>query len=80
MAKAKFEQRPNSGALWKNDKKKTEKHPDFTGNVDIEGTKYRLSAWKKAGPKGTFLSLAVSEWQEPTPENKREPEADGLGF
>ena len=35
----------NSGALFKNDKKATEQHPDYTGNITIEGKEYYLSAW-----------------------------------
>jgi len=58
---AKFEQRPNTGVLFKNLKKETEKHPDYTGNIDIEGTAYRLAAWIKKGKKGAFMSLAVSD-------------------
>lgn len=74
MAK-KFEKRDMTGVLFKNDQKKTEKHPDFTGNVSINNVTYRLSAWKKTGQKGTFLSLAVSEFK---PAEK--PQEDSLGF
>jgi len=35
----------NSGALFRNDKKATEQHPDYTGNITIEGKEYYLSAW-----------------------------------
>ena len=35
----------NSGALFRNDKKITEQHPDYTGNITIEGKEYYLSAW-----------------------------------
>ena len=35
----------NSGVLFKNDKKATEQHPDYTGNITIEGKEYYLSAW-----------------------------------
>lgn len=56
-----FETRINSGALFKNDKKTSSKHPDYQGNVNVEGTTYRLAAWLKQGKEGKFLSLAVSE-------------------
>lgn len=35
----------NSGALFRNDKRETEKHPDYTGNITIEGKEFYLSAW-----------------------------------
>ena len=35
----------NSGALFKNKEKKTDKHPDYNGNIIINDTKYFLSAW-----------------------------------
>jgi hypothetical protein len=59
-----FEQRDNSGSLFKNDRKTTEKHPDYTGNLMVAGVEYRLSAWIKKGQKGTFMSLAVTPKDE----------------
>lgn len=76
MAK-KYEQKDMTGTLWLNDKKTTEKHPDLTGNIMINHVKYRLAAWKKAGEKGTFLSLAVSEFLE---KEQAKVETDSLGF
>ena len=35
----------NSGALFRNDKRATEQHPDYTGNMNIDGREYYLSAW-----------------------------------
>ena len=35
----------NSGALFKNDKRETEKHPEYTGKITIEGREFYLSAW-----------------------------------
>ena len=40
-----MENNKNSGALFRNDKKATEQHPDYTGNITIEGKDYYLSAW-----------------------------------
>jgi hypothetical protein len=61
--KSKYVVKNFTGALFKNEKKTTEKQPDFQGNVSINNVTYRLSAWKKTGQKGTFLSLAVSEFK-----------------
>ena len=52
----------NRGAIWNNDKKTTEKHPDLTGTLDVEGVQYWVSAWKKAtggNPKAPVLSFSV---------------------
>ena len=35
----------NGGVLFRNDKKITEQHPDYTGNITIDGKEYYLSAW-----------------------------------
>lgn len=39
------ENKNNSGALFRNDKRETEKHPEYTGKITIEGVEYYLSAW-----------------------------------
>jgi hypothetical protein len=60
--------RDNSGVLFKNDKKETEKHPDYKGNIMVDGNEYWLSAWIKEGKTGKFMGLALSpkEAQPPT--------------
>lgn len=55
-----YTQRENSGVLFKNNDKKTEKHPDYKGNLNVEGVEYFFDAWKKVSSKGdTFLSVSV---------------------
>ena len=49
----------NRGAIWKNEKKETEKHPDFTGSLNVEGVEYWVSAWKRK-PGGCENSPALS--------------------
>ena len=50
----------NRGVLFPNDKKGNEKRPDFTGDLNVGGVEYRLSAWKKASKRGNnFLSISV---------------------
>ncbi len=53
-----FEQKDMSGILFKNDRKESDKHPDYTGNARIDGRDYWMSAWLKDGKKGKFMSFA----------------------
>jgi hypothetical protein len=52
----------NRGSIWKNDKKETDNHPDFTGSLNVDGTEYWVSAWKRkpdASEKAPALSFSV---------------------
>ena len=49
----------NKGAIWKNDKKETENHPDFTGSAIINGVDMWVSAWKRK-PDAKEKSPALS--------------------
>ena len=51
------------GVLFHNDKGDNPKRPDMTGNLEINGTKYRVSAWNKTSQKtgNQFLSFVVEE-------------------
>ena len=67
----------NSGVLFRNAKKENEKQPDYTGSVDIEGTEYWLSGWKRTakGSGNTFISIKLqdkNESNEQKQENKEE--------
>lgn len=60
----------NRGSIWKNDKKETEKHPDFTGSVNVEGKEYWLSAWKRRpdqSDKAPALSFSLKAKDESAP-------------
>ena len=68
----------NSGMLARNDRKETEKHPDFKGSINVGGVDYWLSAWVKEGKPGgkmegrKYFSLSVSpkEHAAPAPQKK----------
>lgn len=49
----------NRGAIWKNTRKETDTHPDYTGSINAGGVDYWVSAWIKEGAKGKFMSLSV---------------------
>jgi len=47
------------GVLFKNDKKESEKHPDYKGSIQINGAEFWLSAWinEKKDGSGKYMSL-----------------------
>lgn len=57
----------NRGVMFKNQKKDSERHPDYTGKVNVDGKDYDLSCWVKQSKSGQkFFSLAVKEpWVKP---------------
>lgn len=42
----------NSGVLFRNDRKDSDAHPDYTGKIDINGQQFWLSAWLNEQLKG----------------------------
>ena len=57
-----FEQRPNSGVLFKNERKSKEMQPDFTGSLNYGGQIIKLVGWRKQGKSGVaFISLSVAK-------------------
>lgn len=84
----------NRGAIWGNNKKTSDTHPDWTGSLDVDGKQYWVSAWKRkegASPSSPVLSFSVkakdqpSENVTPAPEptsyaNKDDPFNDNIPF
>jgi len=57
-----YEQKEMQGSLFKNNKKTTELHPDYTGKLKVNGVELQLSAWvakTKAGE--TYLNIKAKE-------------------
>jgi len=54
-----------SGSLFKNDRKTTENHPDYTGSIMVNNRECYLSAWVKEGKKGKFFSVSIGKVKEP---------------
>lgn len=73
----------NRGSIWKNDKKETEKHPDFTGSLNVNGVEFWVSAWKRRAdqpdkaPALSFSIKAKDEAAKPASNSKTDP-MDGL--
>jgi uncharacterized protein (DUF736 family) len=75
----------NRGVLFRNEKKKSEKHPDYSGQVDVEGVEWELAGWIKESKSGKkFLSLMVKkpykEENGKPVEDKRNNEGDEIPF
>lgn len=60
-----FEQKDNSGSLFKNDRKEKDTHPDYRGSAMIDGVDMWISAWLKEGKNGQkFMSLSFKPKDE----------------
>ncbi|MFA6204195.1 MAG: hypothetical protein WC710_13545 [Gallionella sp.] len=71
-----FEAKPNTGGLFKNNKQ-SETHPDYKGNINVDGKDYWLAAWlktSKAGEKYMSLSVQPKEKRADKPAPKPAPE------
>lgn len=56
----------NKGYLFKNDNKKTENHPDYTGKVVLSNNvEHYLSAWVKTSKSGNkYMSISIGNATE----------------
>ena len=50
----------NRGAMFKNDRKKTETHPDLGGTIDVGGTEYYINALEEGIQGGCSVLFAFS--------------------
>lgn len=74
----------NTGALFTKENRANDRQPHFTGNINIGGVEYWLSAWKKRARSGAiYLSIAVTPKEEDAkskPKPKSELVADEFDF
>lgn len=61
------------GVLFKNDRKESDSHPDYKGQINIGGVEFWLSAWINTGQNGKFMSLSVKP-KEQAPQQPAEPQ------
>jgi len=67
-----YQAKPGQGSLFKNDRKETERHPDYKGSVVLpDGTEHWLSAWIKEGKRGKFMSVSIGQEKQPKPDVPR---------
>ena len=57
-----YEQKLNSGALFKNKEKTNEKQPDYKGPVNVDGKDYWLSGWinQARGTGETYMKVLLT--------------------
>ena len=68
-----METRINTGAIFKNDNKKADNHPDYKGKVNVNGKEMEVALWMKTSAKGVkFFSVSFSE-----PFVKGDPQING---
>lgn len=82
-----YETKPGSGAIFKNNRKEKETHPDYNGKiVDPSGKEWEISLWvKKAEGKTPFFSAAIKEpYKKPevaqSPQQMLDDDSDDLPF
>lgn len=68
----------NRGALFKNEQKDSDKHPDYKGKVNVNGVDFWLSAWVKTAESGRrYMSLSVQPKEQPREERNERPRTHG---
>jgi hypothetical protein len=76
-----YEPKDNSGALFKNERKERDSHPDYRGNCVVNGVPMDMAAWIKTSAKGTkYMSFSFSEpWQKPEQQSRPKTPAQDFG-
>lgn len=50
------------GVLFPNDRKESDRHPDYKGSCEIDGVHFWMDAWMKTGRDGKeFFSVSLKE-------------------
>lgn len=52
----------NRGAMWRNQNKQSDTHPDLSGSINIEGVEYWISGWTKkenSSPNAPVVSISI---------------------
>ncbi len=52
-----YEMKPDSGSIFKNDKREKDTQPNGKGQALVGGVEYWVSAWTNDGPKGKYQTL-----------------------
>jgi hypothetical protein len=72
-----FQHKPNTGSLFKNDRREKETHPHAKGSAIIDGVEYWIAAWTNEKNGNKYQSLKF-ERKDQQPQ-QRTPD-DGVPF
>lgn len=72
-----YEQKDNSGSLFKNDKREKDSHPNAKGSCMIDGVDYWVSAWTKFDKNGNPWQSLAFQKKEERKERKETPSYKG---
>lgn len=76
------EQDNNSGALFRNRKKETDRQPDYTGTATVDNIQYRISAWinepRGGGDKYFSIKFTPADDVMTKRDTKRSNDDDGM--
>lgn len=83
-----FEHKPNTGTIFRNSFKKSDKHPDWRGTLNVDGKVYEISLWGKEVNGKEILSASIQEpykkenkvTNEPPTLKEQKQEDDNLPF
>lgn len=52
----------NRGALWANRNKLSDKHPNYTGLLDVDGKQFRVAVWdqESSNDKAPIMSIQIT--------------------
>jgi hypothetical protein len=72
-----YADKPGKGAIFSTEKK-SEKGPDYKGNLVLDrdykaGEQVKLAGWQKTSRRGPMVSLSIDSWK-PDPDWKPDPE------
>ena len=69
----------NRGAIFKNDRKEKDTHPDYRGKINVDGVDKEISLWVKQSKDGkSFFSASISKPYVKTESAPPKPIADEL--
>ncbi len=63
----------NTGAIFRNDKKSADQHPDYTGSLDVEGVPHYIDCWirEKKDGSGKFFSVRIKPKGQAAPQRAK---------
>lgn len=69
-----FQHKPNSGAVFENRYKKSDKHPAYKGDAMIDGKLYEVAVWERTTRAGK--AMLSFKFEEPRDRQQQSPSFD----